>query len=165
MGYNSIDLVDKAIDTSNKILNFYENIKNNNNISSFNVFVNILKKHEKEKINYYKGLKESMDYESTKEINFFLYDKISSLITQFNNKISSHSCGINTKELIECAIEINKDVRALFIDVRGRITKDEDDWETSEYKVLSIIINIQEEYIKKLEQLYNKSYIGKQAPI
>ncbi|WP_010292546.1 hypothetical protein [Clostridium senegalense] len=162
MGYNSIDLVDRAIDTSNKILNFYENIKkNNNNIISFNVFVNILEKHEKEKINYYKVLKESITYEDTKEINFFIYDKISSLITQFNNKISNHKCGINTKELTECAIEINKDVRALFIDVRGRITKDEDDWETSEYKVLSSIINIQEEYIKKLEQLYNKSYVEK----
>lgn len=158
MGYNAIDLVDKAIDTSNRILNFYEEIGNYNNIGSFKIFLNVFKKQQNQKKVYYESLKKQIEYKEINEIDFFSYDKISSLITQFNSKISFHNCGNNTKQLIECVLDISKDVRALFIDVRGRIIKNKDGWDSAEYEVLTSIIEMEERYANEIEKLYKKTY-------
>ncbi|MGG7163873.1 hypothetical protein ACQPVY_09050 [Clostridium ihumii] len=60
--------------------------------------------------------------------------------------------------MIQSIIDINKDLRALYIDVRGRIVKNEQGWKSTEFEVLTEMITLQESYIKELEKSYMKNY-------
>ncbi|EJO5348452.1 hypothetical protein NRP93_002579 [Clostridium botulinum] len=158
MGYNIIDLIDRAIDTGNKIIDIYIDInKQYNDMNSLKIFSNIFMKYEKEKIDYYNYLKIRLNKQKIKEIDFYIYDKISSLIAQFNNKISTSCYKDKTiKEFMKCVLNMNKDIRALFIDIRGRMIQKNGDGDSYEYKILTEIIEMEEKYIKDLEKVYKK---------
>lgn len=158
MSYNAIDLLNKSVETSKNILTLFENAKNDINDShSSSIIMNIFIKHQNKKIDYYKGLQKELYNRDVTEIDCFLYDKISSLITLYNSKLK-FQCPKNTRELIQSIIDINKDLRALYIDVRGRIIKNEQGWKSTEFEVLTEMITLQESYIKELEKSYMKNY-------
>lgn len=158
MAYNIIDLIDRAIDTGNKVIEIYIDMnKEYDEINSFKIFSKIFMKYEKEKIDYYHSLKIKLNKEKIKEIDLYIYDKISSLIAQFNNKISTNCYKDKTiKEFIECVLNMNKDIRALFIDIRGRMIQKNGDGDSYEYEILTDIIKMEEKYIMDLERVYKK---------
>ncbi|WP_243153327.1 hypothetical protein [Clostridium sporogenes] len=51
---------------------------------------------------------------------------------------------------------MNKDIRALFIDIRGRMRQKNGDGDSYEYEILADIIKMEEKYIKDLERVYKK---------
>lgn len=156
MSYNIIDLIDRAIEIGNKVIEIYDNInKEYDDINSLKVVSKIFMKYEKEKIDYYKLLKLKVEKEQISDIDIYVYDKISSLILQFSGKMSTN-CYKNksTKEFIQCVLNMNKDVRALFIDIRGRMIQKQGDGDSYEYKILTDIINIEEKYIQDLQNAY-----------
>lgn len=157
MAYNIVDLIERIIDTSNKILMLYQdNSKNKIDENFSNIIIKVFIKHQNEKISYYKSLQEKLKKEKINEIHCFTYDKIASLIGQFNNKVQ-FSPYKNMKELMENILNIDKDVRALYIDIRGRLMENKQYCNT-EYNVLTDIIHLEEKYLADLERLYKESY-------
>lgn len=155
MAYNCIDLIDGAINIGNKVLEKYKYISNNQeDMNSIKILTNIFIKQQQEKINYYNSLKEKLKSEEIGNIDFVIYDKISSLIIEFNNTIVIKKF-YNKEEFIERVLTINKEIRALFIDVRSRLMKREEDFSSCKYNVASNIINMEEKYIDDLEKTLN----------
>lgn len=74
MEYNIINLIDRAIDTGNKVIEIYIDInKEYDDIDSFKIFSKIFMKYEKEKIDYYHSLKIKLNKEKIKEIDLYIY--------------------------------------------------------------------------------------------
>lgn len=155
MAYNCIDLIDGAINIGNKVLEKYKYISNNQkDMNSIKIFTNVFIKQQQEKIKYYNLLKEKLMNEEIVNIDFVIYDKISSLMIEFNNTIIIQKF-YNKEEFIERVLTINKEIRALFIDVRSRLMKSEEDFNSCKYNVLTNIINMEEKYIDDLEKALN----------
>ncbi len=73
MAYNIIDLIDRAIDTGNKVIEIYIDMnKEYDDINSFKIFSKIFMKYEKEKIDYYHSLKIRLNKRKNKR-NRFIY--------------------------------------------------------------------------------------------
>ena len=158
MAYNIIDLIDRSINTSEKILLLYENaIKHENQFDSFCVLVSIFVKYRYKKITYYNSLKETLKSNQLRDIDFSTYDKISSLIYEFNNNLSSN-WNSNIKTFIQWIINTNKDGRALLIDIRGRLIERFPKKFELEYDILTNLIHMEEKYILDLENTYKDFY-------
>ncbi|MCD3283346.1 hypothetical protein G8V05_14280, partial [Clostridium botulinum C/D] len=109
------------------------------------------------KIRYYNSLKETLKNKHLKDIDFSIYDKISSLIYEFNNNLSSN-WNSNTKTFMQWVLNTNKDGRALLIDVRGRLMERSPKEFELEYNILTNLIDMEEKYILDLENTYKDLY-------
>ncbi|MGO5066946.1 MULTISPECIES: hypothetical protein [unclassified Clostridium] len=158
MPYDIMDLINRVIDIESKVIEIYINVnKKYDSSSSFKIFSKIFMKYEKEKIDYFNSLKMKLNKERIKEIDIYIYDKISSLIAEFNGKISTNCYkDKNVKEFIECVLNMNKDIRALFIDIRGRMIQKNGDGDSYEYEILTDIIRMEEKYIEDLEKVHKQ---------
>ncbi|MCD3363929.1 hypothetical protein G8T83_13980, partial [Clostridium botulinum D/C] len=146
------------LNTSEKILLLYENaIKDENQLDSFCLLVSIFVKYRWGKIRYYNSLKETLKNKPIKDIDFSIYDKISSLIYEFNNNLSSN-WNSNTKIFMEWVLNTNKNSRALLIDVRSRLIERSPKEFELEYDILTNLIDMEEKYILDLENTYKDLY-------
>ena len=151
MAYNVLDLLNKAIDIAEKRKRTYnEAIFNASKNPSLYIFINVLIKNIDRTIDYYKKLKLEANTVTGEEIDFVIYDKISFLINEFNYKIFIPE-NLNIKTLLESSLDIEKSVLALFIDIQGRLVKNQYTTETNAYKILSKIILQKENKIKDLQ--------------
>lgn len=158
MSYNVLDLLDKAINISKKKKGLYSSAlvavpKN----SSLYLFLNILIKDMDKTIDYYKSLKLETTSLTGEEIDFVIYDKISFLINEFDQKIFIPE-KLNTKTLLNVSLDIEKNVLALFIDIQGRLVKNKEDTKTNAYKTLSKVILKKDKKVKDLQN-FIKTYI------
>ncbi|MBI6873920.1 hypothetical protein [Clostridium aciditolerans] len=157
MSYTVIDLLDKAIVIAEKRKELYNElaVKTMRN-SSLYIFVNVFIKNTDRTIEYYKQLKSEANNTNCEEIAFVVYDKISFLINEFNQKIFFLN-NLSIKSLLKSSLDIEKDVLALFIDIQGRLVKSKEDTNTAAYKILSKVIIQKERNIKEL-QSFIKTY-------
>ena len=87
MAYNVLDLLNKAINIAEKRKRTYnEAILNISKNSSLYILINVLIKNIDRTIEYYKKLKLETNTVTGEEIDFDIYDKISFLINEFNQK-------------------------------------------------------------------------------
>lgn len=158
MAYNTLDIIDKVINTAEKIKKMYSDIimKTKKN-SSVYILLNVLIKNIDLNIQCYKSLSLEVENLTGEEIDFVIYDKISFLINEFNQKISIYK-DISVKTLFQSSLDIEKDLLALFIDIQGRLVKTQADTNTNAYKLLSKLIFQKEEKIKDLE-LFTNGYL------
>lgn len=156
MSYTAIDLLDKVIYISEKkkaICSAFMNEKSRNN--NARMVMNIFIKNLDKSIQYYKNLKEEIKDSPLEEIDFVIYDKISFLMDAFNRKeIATES--MSAKDILECCLNFQKDTLALYIDIQGRLIKNEDDIKTNTYKIIKDMISEKEKYIKDLEDFCNE---------
>lgn len=117
--------------------------------------MNIFIKNLNKSIQYYKNLKEEIKNLPLEEIDFVIYDKISFLIDTFNRKeIVTES--MSAKDILECCLNFQKDTLALYIDIQGRLIKNENDVKAKTYKIIEDMIREKEKYVKDLEEFSNK---------
>ncbi|WP_373898034.1 hypothetical protein ACER0A_009420 [Haloimpatiens sp. FM7315] len=153
MSYNVLDIIDRSIDICNKILNNYRKINDKQvTNNSLKIVTKVFISRETERIKFYEDLKNRIEKENISDIDFFIYDKISSLMAEFNSNLIAKEHK-NVKDFMTCVISMNKDCRALFIDIRGRMIQKKEDGESFEYKILTDIIRMEEKYILELEML------------
>jgi len=87
MGYNVIDLIDKAIDIEVRRKIIFENIgQKKSDIPSIKIISKVMIKNVDKTIQYYETLKKEIGNDDLDEIDFVIYDKISFLINEFNKK-------------------------------------------------------------------------------
>lgn len=156
MGYNVVDIINKAIKVTIKEKNIYENVKKEKyDTPIIKAISNVLIKETKKNIEFYENLKKEMEKEKLDDIEFGIYDKISFLVNQFNNKEYLINFD-DVKEYLVFSLNVEKDIESLLIDIQGRLVKNISDTELKTYKTLSLIINNKKEYIDKFQKLINK---------
>jgi hypothetical protein len=156
MGYNVIDLIDKAIKGAIRRKELHENIgREKCDIQSIKIMSKVLVKEIDRTIQYYEILKKEIDIVEFEEIDFYVYDKISFLIDEFNKKIYMPPID-NIREYLKFSLHIEKDLKSLLIDVQGRFVKNTSDLNTKTYEILSDMINNKASIIEVLEKILNK---------
>lgn len=152
MGYNVGDIIDKAINISKKRRTIYEKIGQEKcDILSINIISKVLVKEVDKTIGYYQTLLDEINDLEFEEIDFSIYDKMSFLINDFNNRLSVIEVN-NVKEYLKFSLDSEKSVYSLLIDIQGRFVKNTSDIHTKTYKILSEMINNKANLITMLER-------------
>jgi len=152
MGYNAIDLIDKAINIATRKRTIYETIeKKSCNVPTLNVMSKVLIKEVDRLIEYYKSLKEELKDKEIEEIDFGIYDKMAFLINEFTKRVYEPEIN-NVREYLIFSIELEEDIKSLFIDLQGRYVKNERDTKTRTYKIFADIIEHKTKYIEMLKK-------------
>ncbi len=153
MGYSSIDLIDKAISIAIRRKAIYEKVGTEiTNIPTINIMVKVLIKEVDKSIQYYEELKNQIGDVEFEEIDFGIYDKISFLISEFNNRYYVGEVK-NPRDFFKFSINLEKDIYSLLIDIQGRLVKNANDVYTKTYKSLSGIIENKAKHIEALEKM------------
>lgn len=153
MGYNVIDLIDKAIDIAIKKKHLYEIIGQQQcDISSIKVMSKVLMKDIDRTIKYYETLKKEIGDTEFEEIDFDIYDKISFLINEFNNKLNIFEVH-DVREFLNFSLNLERDTYSLLVDIQGRLVKDTSAVYTKAYKILSESIKNKAQHIETLEKV------------
>jgi bacterioferritin (cytochrome b1) len=152
MAYTVIDIIEKMIIIEDKARSMYLSIAEG---SSDNITLKLvaqaLAKQEERHIVFYKGIKSSIDEEQIAEIDFTVYDRISSIIDNFKSMMSSPQTK-NVKELINFALDFEKRNLALLIDIQGRLVRSIKDEHTITYKLISAMIEEEKSHISDIEK-------------
>ncbi|MBC8060890.1 MAG: hypothetical protein H7Y18_09510 [Clostridiaceae bacterium] len=152
MGYNVIDLIDKAIKVSIRKKEIYKSIgKENCDIPSIQIMSKVISKEIDKTIKYYETLKVEIGDVEFEEIDLYIYDKMSFLIDEFNKRVYVTKIN-NVKEYLKFSLELEKDVQSLLIDVQGRFVKSTSDLHTKTYEILTFMINNKAQNIATLEK-------------
>ena len=121
LGYNIIDIIDKAIAIAYKRKELYTEIsKQNHQPPAVKILSKVLADNVDKTFLYYENLKKEVNDEEVEKIDFAIYDKISFLINQFNLRI--HTTDATTpKEFLNFSLNFEKEILALFLDIQGRV--------------------------------------------
>lgn len=153
MGYTVVDVINKAINIANRKKAIYESVGQRKcDIASIEIMSKILAKEIDKTIKYYEKLKNEVSDIKFEEIDFYIYDKMSFLIDEFNKKIYATEVN-NIKEYLRSSLSLEKDGKSLLIDVQGRFVKNTSDTHTRTYKILSDMINNKDNLITTLEKI------------
>lgn len=151
MGYNIIDILDKALDIAHNRKRLYTEISNQDDqLPAVKILAKVLADNVDKTFLLYKKLKKEVTNKEMEVIDFSIYDKISFLISQFNLRI--HTVDIHSsKEFIEFSLDLEGEILALFLDIQGRLIKTSEDSNSTAYLILSNIIKTKNKLIHDLE--------------
>lgn len=153
MAYNVADIIEKAVNIAVRRRAVYQKIgQDKGDILSIKILTKVLSKEVNKTIEYYETLLNLVNDRDFEEIDFSIYDKISFLINDFNNRINTENVR-NARELLNFSLEMEKAVYSLFLDIQGRFVKTGDDVRTNTYRILTDIIENKAKHIEMLEQL------------
>lgn len=152
MGYNVIDIINKAINIALRRKAEYEDIGKKCNKQSIKIMSVVLMKQLDKSIEYYEKLKKVTSGMEFEEIDFVVYDKMSFLIDEFNRKVYKPDIN-NVRDYLKFFLGLEKDVYSLLVDVQGRFVKNTSDVSTKTYTILSHIINNKASHISTLEKM------------
>jgi hypothetical protein len=153
MGYNVIDLINKAINIAIRQKGIYEKIgREKSDIPSIKIISKVLIKEVDKNIKYNEILIIEIGDVDFEEIDFGIYDKMSFLINEFNEKIYVPEID-NVRGYLKFSLDLEKDIYSLLIEIQGRFVKNNRDVHTKTYKVLSDMINNKANHISTLEKI------------
>jgi len=153
LGYNIIDLINKAINIAIRKKTIYKSVGQlNHDIPSIEIMSKVLAKEIDKTIKYYEELKSELSGVKFEEIDFYIYDRQSFLIDEFNKKIYTTEIN-NIKEYLKFSLDLEKDGKSLLIDVQGRFVQNTSDTKTRTYKILSDMIINKDNLISALEKI------------
>ena len=152
MGYNVLDIIDKAIDIQNRRKIILKSVVSEHKAKATIILMcKVLCNQIDEIISYYHELEDKIRDTEFEEIDIIIYDKISFLINEFNNKIYYQDIE-NAKDYLKFLLNLAKDTYSLFIDIQGRLVKNINDTSTKTYDILSKIINNIKKQIETIEK-------------
>ncbi|NFA07541.1 hypothetical protein EXM68_19605 [Clostridium botulinum] len=149
MAYTIIDIINNLIDIEKKGFSMFREISNNCKNLRVSIVSKTISNQEKKHIQYYENLKKDIDALDKEDIDFSIYDKISSRMQQFKVSITIPIV-TDTKKLINFARELSKENLALLIYIQGQLIRKEIDTNMLAYNVMGKIIEEQEKYSKSL---------------
>lgn len=154
MSYNILDIIEKSFLLIEKERDIYKNFeKNQKQTHGVKIIVNILIKDLNRTLNHCKELISIIESYDLSEIDFLVYDKISSLMNQFNRDYLVTPQFKGVKDILDFALDIRKKTYGLMIDIQGRILTKEEDTKLIEYKIVSKMIEHRRKQIENLEKL------------
>lgn len=151
MLYTLIDLLKKLREIEETACQMYIDIWNNCQETDIKLktAAKVLVAEEKRHIQFYNKIIQDANDQTGIEIDFDVYDKISSLMNEFKRRIYVPELN-SLRELINFACEFEKANTALLLDIRGRMVRDKEDSTNFNYVAITEIIL---EEIKHTEQL------------
>ncbi|MDR5588229.1 hypothetical protein FDG75_14740 [Clostridium botulinum] len=152
MGYNGIDIIDKAINIEERrkiIINSVVNENTNN--PAVKVIAKVLSNQLDAMIKHYEELRNEVSNTELEEIDIMTYDKMSFLINEFNNKLYNPKVN-NVREYLEFSLNLAKDKYSLFVDIQGRLVNNTKDTQPKTYEILSNIIKTISKQIRTIEK-------------
>lgn len=151
MGYNVIDVVNRAIDVAVRIEEVHKKISDKeSNGSPIKVLSKVLIKQVDKRIEHYKTIIRRTENTEFEDIDFEIYDKISFLVNEFIKKIYLPEIN-NVREYLKFSLGLEKDMCSLLIDIKGRYVKNMSDTETKTYKILDDMIKNESGQVKVIE--------------
>lgn len=150
MGYDIRDIIEKAINVASKRKSLYTSLMDINPDIRVRFVINTLLIQVDKDLNSFYVLKQSITDEMAEEIDFDIYDKISSLVYQFNRTLIKPNIR-SSEELLEFALDVEEKLYALFVDIQGRLVKDDVVVESQAYIMLNKIIEVREKNIKNIK--------------
>ena len=157
MQYTSLDLLNKAINITRRRKKIYEEIERNENSNiSVKIISKVLIKEVDRNIEFYNALIKRTSLDEFENIDFIIYDKISFLIDEFNNKEYKSEIK-DVRTCIIFAITLEKDIYSLIINIQGRLVQGTKDTFSQIYKNLSDVINHKVSYIAMLEKILKEN--------
>jgi hypothetical protein len=152
VGYNIIDVIEKAINIEKKgKIQIQREIAENEIIPAIKLISKILCNEIDETIRYYENLKEEVKNIEAEEIDIRTYDKISFLINEFNKRIYQINV-VSVRNFLKSLLDLSKDKYSLFIDIQGRLVNNSGNAKTKTYDVLSKIIKKMQNQINDIEK-------------
>ncbi|WP_234117454.1 hypothetical protein [Clostridium hydrogenum] len=156
MGYNVVDIIDKAIGILRKRIEAYKKVeKENEDIPYIKIISKVILKQAYGTLEHYEKFKSMVDNDEAEEIDFRTYDRISFLVNQFNQRIYSLEF-TSAREYFVNLIDFQKDVCSLYIDIQGRLVKDEGNMHKVTYELMGKMIEYKTSQIKALEEVLKK---------
>jgi len=140
VGYNVVDIINKAIDIENRRRYIINNAIKENQVSPvISLISKVLCDQIDEIIKYYEELKKEMKNMEIEDIDVRTYDKMSFLINEFNERMYVLKVA-NVREFLKSTLEITKNKYSLFIDIQGRLVNNTSNTGSKTYEILSKII-------------------------
>lgn len=149
--YNTKDLISKAIAQAKVRKEFIELLSKEETELGRKIMLKTVAHWINRDINFYDQILTTLDSNSSDEIDFFIYDKIASLIYQYSETIKSNPKLSTKKEILDFAIEMEEGLEALYVNIQGRLIQEESDRETIAYKTLNTMIEFKIKTIKELK--------------
>lgn len=156
MPYNIVDLLDKFIYIEQAGYKMYMEITKMNSIQDkIKTIARVFAIEEEKHIAVYQCIKERMKNEPEIEVDFYTYDKASTLIYQFTKlkKIPDWESPIS---LLKFCLDFEKDNLALLLSIRGFLIKTKEDENSINYKAISEIINEEYKHVKNIENFISE---------
>ncbi|EPY2302026.1 Uncharacterised protein [Clostridium sporogenes] len=146
MAYTIIDIIDNLIDIEKKGFSIFREISNNCKDPRVSIVSKTISNQEKKHTQYYENLKKDIDALDKEDIDFSVYDKISSRMQQFK---TSRTVPVVTdiKELINFARDFSKENLALLVDIQI-------DTNMLAYNIIGKIIKEQEKHLELPKPFY-----------
>lgn len=150
MGYDIRDIIDKALGVASKRRELYSSLMDINPDVRVRFVINTLLIQVDKDINSFHALREKITDEIAEEIDFDIYDKISSLVYQFNRTLIKPNIR-TSDDILSFALDVEEKLYALFVDIQGRLVKDNVIVESQAYLMLTKIIEVKEKNIKNIK--------------
>lgn len=152
MGYTIEDLLEKMLLIEQKAKTFYKNVcQMSSNLPKVELAASVLAKEEDRHIEYYKNLKSSFANTENIEISLDVYDKASSLIIEFKNKIINPNA-TSVQELLKFALDFENENIALIIKIRDRLAGIGNENNTRSNEILSILLEEERRHVRNIKK-------------
>ncbi|AKN30662.1 hypothetical protein Ccar_07390 [Clostridium carboxidivorans P7] len=152
MNYTIKDVLDKLIEIEINMSSIYEHISNlqfDEKYMNLKVLAKVMCNEERRHAAYFKQIKNDISADENIEIDFLTYDKISTLIYEFANKIHEFN-KYSVKEFLKDIFNFEKENVALLIYIKGKIAKTSLSVNSTNYKILSQLIDEENEHVKNI---------------
>ncbi len=148
--YDIRELLDKAISITEKKIVLYEKLLNGHTDEQLKALIRVMIHIAQRDKHYYLGLGANINDENAQEIDFATYDMIASLINQFVRTFNPPEVE-SRLEIVEFALNFEKSLYALMVDIQGRLVQSEGLSESITYKTLGKMVNQKLKVISSLE--------------
>jgi hypothetical protein len=149
--YDIRDVLRKGIAITEKKKNEYVKLQENSGDIRLRLLIGVFIRAFEKDIVYYNRLVDNITDSIAEGIDFWVFDKISSLVNQFSRIIMPINI-TDRKELVAYALEQEKATYALLVDIQGRMVSN-DSPASIAYYVLLEIIDVKRSFIEELEKM------------
>ncbi len=151
MSYTIVDLLDRFISIEQSGYKMFMDITTMKGVQEkVKTMARIFAIEEKKHIEVYQNLKTKLEKEPEIEVDFFIYDKASTIIFQYT-KINRTVETESPQKLLEDCLAFEKDNLALLLSIKGVFIKSKADTNSPNYKVISQIIAEEQKHVRSIE--------------
>lgn len=156
MAYNVADLLEKFIAMESNGYELYMKIASSGEFDErIKTMARVFAREEKRHMSLYRKIKKSINTNTTNyDIDVDVYDKASKLFMEFSKRHSNIYIN-NPRELLQYAVDFEKENLAIALSVQGFLVRTLDDVNTEGYKILSEVIKEEEKHVKNIEAFLN----------
>lgn len=148
--YDIRDLLDKAVAITDKKIGLYEQLLTTTTEVQLKALIRVMIHSAQRDKHYYLGLKAPISDADAQEIDFGTYDMIASLINQFTRNFQPPQIQSCT-ELVQFALNFEKSLYALMVDIQGRLVHSEGLSASITYRTLGKMVHQKSSVITTLE--------------